>query len=410
MHPEANQPIRPVPEAARRKLRERYEKGIFRRHTSDGGTRWEVFYLDRDGRQRQETCATLAEARRRRGELAAKPRAERAAPTRRPFAEVAEEWYATKAPRVRRRTADCHRAALDLVLLPRFGRWQLAAIDADAIARLTHDLEREGLHAIDPHRPRRPLGASSIANYLKPLQGVLALAVRRRWISANPFDVLTADDRPEKRTREAPHNWTSEELAALLAASAAQAAHEASRYDYTPMLRLAAALGLRLGELLGLRWEDFDKDADDGAGVLQIRRQWLRTGEYGDPKTKAGTRRIPLPAWLRDELITLRLESRYSQDDQPIFASRAGTPLQHRNVTRRGFEPARDAAGLPSSLTFHDLRHAAASRLINARLDPVTVATLLGHEDATTTLKVYAAQFDRLRTGEAVRAALAEAL
>ncbi len=44
----------------------------------------------------------------------------------------------------------------------------------------------------------------------------------------------------------------------------------------------------------------------------------------------------------------------------------------HRNVLRRGFEPAREAAKLPSSLTLHDLRHAAASRLINAHLDPVT--------------------------------------
>jgi len=41
-------------------------------------------------------------------------------------------------------------------------------------------------------------------------------------------------------------------------------------------------------------------------------------------------------------------------------------------------------------LTFHSLRHAAASRLINAGLDPVAVADVLGHEDATTTLKVYA--------------------
>jgi integrase len=50
-----------------------------------------------------------------------------------------------------------------------------------------------------------------------------------------------------------------------------------------------------------------------------------------------------------------------------VFASLSGTPLGHRNVLRRGFEPARDAAGLPSSLTLHDLRHAAASRLSSTR-------------------------------------------
>lgn len=385
-------------------LRERYERGIFRRKTRDGAMRWEIAYLDRDGRQRWETVATLADARRRRAELTSKPQAERLAAARRTFADLAEEWYEAKAPRLRRRTADYYRTALDLVLIPRFGKWQLAAIDADAIVKLTRDLEREGLHAIDPARPKRPLGSSSIANYLKPLQGVLALALRRRSIASNPFDVMTADDRPARAERQAVHEWQPEEIAGLLAASEMLAACETAHYDYSRLLRLAATLGLRLGEVVGLTWADFD---DDGAGVLHVRRQWLRDGSYGPPKTKAGVRRIPLPPGIRDELIALRLASRFSGDGQPVFASRTGTPLGHRNVTRRGFEPARDLAGLPLSLTFHDLRHAAASRLIGAGLDPVAVAAVLGHEDATTTLSVYAHLFDRRKTNEAVRAALA---
>src|SRR5262249_901027 len=139
-------------------------------------------------------------------------------------------------------------------------------------------------------------------------------------------------------------------------------------------------------ETLGLRWKDFDRDAS----TLTVARQWGRDGSYGPPKTRAGARRIPLPSDLRDELIAFRLSSEYSQDEHPICASKAGTPLTHRNLTRRGFEPARDLAGLPSHVTFHDLRHAAASRLIAAGLDPVTVSKVLGHEDATTTLRVYA--------------------
>ncbi len=388
-------------------LRERYERGIYKRRTRDGRTRWEIAYLDRIGRQRWETVGSLAEARRRRGELVSKPQAERTSPSRVQFAQVAEQWYEAKLPRLRRRTADYYRSALDLVLLPHFGRFQLAAIDADAIAKLTRDLEREGLHAIDPERPKRPLGSSSISNYLKPLEGALRLAMRRRMIDSNPFDVMTADDRPAREERPPAHEWTPEEVAALVAASERLAAGKDARYDYSTLLRVAATLGLRLGEVLGLRWKDFEKDADNGAGILHVRSQWLRTGEYGPTKTKAGQRQIPLPAWLRDELIALRLRSGFSDNDQPIFSSRTGTPLLHRNVTRRGFEAARDEARLDGTLTFHDLRHAAASKLINARLDPVTVAALLGHEDATTTLRVYAAQFDRQRTSDAVRAALA---
>jgi integrase len=56
---------------------------------------------------------------------------------------------------------------------------------------------------------------------------------------------------------------------------------------------------------------------------------------------------------------------------------------------------------------FHDLRHAAISRLIAGGLDPVTVAAVLGHEDATVTLKIYAHLYDRQQKDEAVRLALA---
>jgi integrase len=379
------------------------ERGIYRRVTKDGETRHEVAIFA-DGKQTWRTVGSLHEAKLLRADLVSRiGRGERVAPTRTTVTELAETWFELKRAKLRPSTARYYRDALDLVVLPRFGKWKVAAVDADAVAKLIRDLEREGLHTVDASRPARPLGRSSIENYLKPLQGVLAYAVRRGAINASPFTVLTDDDRPERPEEQPPHEWTDDEVEALLAASGQLAGKRESRYDYTPLLRLVATLGLRKGEALGLRWEDFDKDA----GVLHVRRQWLLTGEYGPPKTKAGTRRIALPAGLRDELIALRLRSDYSLDGHPIFASRTGTPLGHRNVLRRGFAPARDLAGLPSSLTLHDLRHAAASRLINAKLDPVTVAAVLGHEDATVTLKVYAHLWDRERTDDDVRKALA---
>jgi integrase len=334
--------------------------------------------------------------------LAAVARGEKVAPSKVTFAELAETWFEAKRQRLRGRTTDYYRSSLDLVLLPRFGSWRVAAIDADAIVVLTRDLEREGLHAIRPERKKRPLGRSSVTNYLKPLHGTLALAVRRRLIPSNPFDVLTEDDRPMPEGKRPAHEWSDDDVTALLAASASLAARKIAKYDYAPLLRLTAALGLRKGEVLGLTWSDFDKDD----GYLHVRRQWNAAGEYSPTKTKAGERLIALPTDLRDELIALRLRSPYSQDKSPIFASHTGSPLGHRNVTRRGFEPARNDAKLPAHLTFHDLRHAAASRLIGAGLDPVTVASVLGHEDATVTLSVYGHLYNRRRTDEAVRRAL----
>lgn len=399
--------------ARRKVVRERVEKGIYRRTTSDGHVRYEYAYLDRAGKQRWGTCAKLADARRERARMNGKRPEERVAPARERFADVAEAWLEQKRPKLRPRTADYYRTALDLVLLPRFGRMRVARIDADAIAGLVRDLEEEGLHAIDPDRPVRPLGYSSISNYCKPLQQSLAFAARRGWIPVSPFAVLTADDRPTRSDEERgrAHEWTTAELEALLAAARAlaerRAAPESRPYDFSTLLLVAATLGLRLGELLGLRWGDLVKEKDGSGYVLRVERQWLRSREYGKPKTRAGSRTLAVPADLAGEMLALKLRSRFSGDEDPMFASLRGTPLQHRNVTRRGFEAARDEAKLPSSLSFHDLRHAAASRLIASGLDDAMVADQIGHGDTTVTRKVYAHVYDRREKMAAVRAALA---
>jgi integrase len=142
-------------------------------------------------------------------------------------------------------------------------------------------------------------------------------------------------------------------------------------------------------------------------GLSYERRSRTTSSPYRERSNSpsAGVRTIPLPDDLRRELIDLRLASEHSQDDDPIFASREGTPLHHRNVAHRGFERAAKEAGI-NRVSFHDLRHAAASRLIANGLDPVTVAGVLGHGDPNITLKVYAHLFNREEREEAVRRAL----
>src|SRR6266566_2460079 len=105
------------------------------------------------------------------------------------------------------------------------------------------------------------------------------------------------------------------------------------------------------------------------------------------------------------DLAALKLNSHYSGDDDPVFASKNGKPLGHRNVTRRGSEPAIKLAGI-GDVSIHDLRHAFASRMISRGVEPVTLASLMGHEDARITLSRYAHVYDKERTDDAVRAAM----
>jgi integrase len=159
-----------------------------------------------------------------------------------------------------------------------------------------------------------------------------------------------------------------------------------------------------------LQWRDIDFDG----ALLVVRRQWTRTGEYSEPKTAKGIRRIPLAPALVKRLAAHKLASRYSGDEDPVFASAKGKPLSHRNVAQRGFQPAAIEAGLVSAdqprLTFHDLRHAFASIMIERGVSSTVLANLMGHTTSSTTERIYIHLFNRQRSDERVRAAMEEAM
>lgn len=365
---------------------------------------YEIAYRDSDGKLVFKTVdGDFEAAKAARADVVSKmARGERVTSRRHTFAELAETWFQAKSPRLRERTRRDYRVALDRVLLPRFGRLQVSGVDADAIAKLIRDLEREGLHVIDRTVAKRPLGRAAVLNYLKPCKQIMRLGVRRGLAPTDPFAILTDDERPQREETKQAHEWTSEELTRLLASSAKLGARKIAGYNYTPLLRVTERLGLRLGEVLGLQWQDFSYEE----GTLNVERQWTIFAKYGPPKTAAGRRTLFLPDDIKEELRGLWVVSDYAKPTDPIFASKVGTPLGHRNVTGRGFEAARDDAKLDKSLTFHELRHAAASRLIAAGIDDELIADQLGHEDSSVTRRVYSHVYDRAAKADAVRAAL----
>jgi integrase len=100
-----------------------------------------------------------------------------------------------------------------------------------------------------------------------------------------------------------------------------------------------------------------------------------------------------------------KLASRFSAETDPVFASKTGSYLSHRNVTRRGFEPARAHAEI-EAITFHSMRHAFASRMISRGITSTVLASLMGHESSVITERRYIHRFDQQRTDEAVRQAM----
>jgi integrase len=157
-----------------------------------------------------------------------------------------------------------------------------------------------------------------------------------------------------------------------------------------------------LGELLGLQW----KDINLGEGVLNVQRQYSRTGELAEPKTPKALRRVPLSSDMVAFLKKHQLASRFSKNDDFVFASKAGGPLSHRNVQRRGFEAARDLAELPTELTFHDLRHAFASIAAHRGVPMDVLSEVMGHTNIGVTQKVYIHLYGREEAEAAFRAAM----
>lgn len=180
---------------------------------------------------------------------------------------------------------------------------------------------------------------------------------------------------------------------------------KARERDMEAIIALAVVTAMRVGEILGLRWSDFDTDMK----VLQISRTLGYYGRRGfiegKPKTDSGKRRIILPQFLT-RLLKLhhagqaekRLRAGASWVDPDIvFNDNGGNFLKYPTFLRHFHRLLKDV-GLPH-MHFHDLRHSAAVMLLSMGVSPLVVQELLGHSDIKMTLGVYGHVIPSMRQG-----------
>jgi integrase len=149
------------------------------------------------------------------------------------------------------------------------------------------------------------------------------------------------------------------------------------------MVRLIAVTGMRVGELLAVRWRSLDLEI----GTLSVRES-VYEGKFQSPKTQRSRRTIPLGphaiSWLREHRL---LATRTAAEDL-VFGNRNGHPLRESKLLQNVLQPAAEAAGL-GRVTWHQFRHILSSLLNDLRV-PVKIAQeQLGHASISTTLNIY---------------------
>ena len=144
---------------------------------------------------------------------------------------------------------------------------------------------------------------------------------------------------------------------------------------------LLALTGLRVGELLALRWGNVDTQAR----ALRV-CETVYEGHFDRPKTKRSLRTIPLGAETAEILAKLRPES--VTPAALVFATSDGKALDRRNLLRKHVKPAAKKLGL-GNVTWHLLRHSYATMLDGVGTPVGTMQSLLGHSAPEITREIY---------------------
>ena len=316
---------------------------------------------------------------------------DRPEPTTRPpdptFHEFASGWFDDRRHQVAPRTAEDYQWALTNHLLPFFAKHHLSQITIAEVDRYRAAKVREREQTV-----KRPLADRSINSTLNLLAQVLEVAVEYGNLPSNPARGRRRrlNAKPPKRTWLEP-----EQVEPLLSAAVIGLRGGHSRPDprMRTMYATAICTGLRVGELLALRW----RDVDLASGRLTVR----------EAKTDAGTGRdVDLWPEIREELATFKAAAQLAKPGDFVFATSTGRPDTRSNVAkrlRRAVERANAALAadglseIAEGLSPHSLRRTFASFLYCRGESPVYVMQQMGHSDPKLALRIYTKTMGDLR-------------
>lgn len=266
-------------------------------------------------------------------------------------------WLPTVLPTLKYSTKKYYQYMLRVHVYPAFGDLQLRLITRDAVQGFLSLKLRSGL-------------SWRTVKGLRTLFGtVMAAAEADELVPGNPVRKTRFPRRGPGRPR-AP--IAPEKIQELLAALPEPSGSLAKLLVFT---------GLRIGELLALRWRDVDLEH----GVLRV-TQSVYEGHFDEPKSQRSRRSVPLGA-KSIEILSARRPTGVNPDAL-VFSTEAGTPFDRHNLVNRQLKPTCKKLGLTGA-GWHWLRHANATLLDSVGTPLGTVQALLGHSSSEITREVY---------------------
>jgi integrase len=207
-----------------------------------------------------------------------------------------------------------------------------------------------------------------VIKYLVVLHGIFRRAMKVWGLPRNP---AAAVERPRVRASDDIDAFSVEEVHALVRGAL-------SKPDAVLYLT-AAFTGLRLGELLSLRWGDVDYAGE----AIRVRRSYNVHGGLGTPKS-GKVRSVPMVADVARALAALQTRDRFTGDEDLVFPGEIGG-FQDATALRVRYRRALERAGL-RRLRFHDLRHTFGTLAVRKAEVPA-VQAWMGHSDIHTTMR-----------------------
>ena len=252
-----------------------------------------------------------------------------------------------------------YRQALNQRVLPLLGNKRLTAVSQNMLQDLADRLSADGL------------SPSTVRNTMLPLRAIYRQALRRGEVAINPTVGLSLPAVRGIRERVAAPTEIRPLLDALPAAE---------RVIYATALYA----GLRLGELQALCWHNLDFETN----LIHIERSWDRHAGFVAPKSRAGTRRVPITRTLRRELLNHKLQQGKSGQQGFVFPNKRGTKPFNPGTLKLHTSKAWNDHGL-TPISLHECRHSYAAYMIAAGINTKALSTYMGHASITITLDRY---------------------